>query len=752
MPTGPKARHKDARVKRLVIVESPAKANTIAKILGKDYVIKASMGHVCDLPSKSLAVDIEKDFTPVYEVISGKKKVLSELKSAAKDAGEVLLAADPDREGEAICWHLAQELRTTKKPIQRITFNEITSDAVRAAVAHPRAIDQSLVDAQQARRVLDRLVGYQISPLLWRNVRRGLSAGRVQSVAVRLVCDREDEIRRFVPEEYWTITANVEGDAKTPFDARLYRIGDEKATFGTYGFGIVEERANEIVRDAKREPFFVESVTKRERKQTPAPPFTTSTLQQEASRRLGMTANRTMRVAQDLYEGIEVAAETVGLITYMRTDSMRVSEEALHAVREYIEATSGKDYLPRQARRFKTKKDAQDAHEAIRPTDVRRTPESVSRFLSPEQSKLYDLIWKRFVASQMANAVLDQTTVEIVAGRFRFRATGSVVKFPGFRVLYMETQEDPTNRDANNGDDDDRQTLPLLREGERLKLRKLTPKQSFTEPPPRYTEASLVKTLEELGIGRPSTYASIISTIQDREYVVKERGRFRPTDTGDIVTRMLIRSFPDILDARFTARMETELDEVEEGTRNWVALLREFYGPFQTALNEAPDKMFAVKKSVEEVTDVTCELCGRPMAIKWGRYGKFLGCTGYPTCKNTQPLNGAPKKAEPLDTRVQCPDCRKGTLLQRQSRRGKVFYGCSNYPDCSFVAWDPPVPDAPCPKCNAPFLTLRRTQTRQYLLCYRKECGYRTEPTPPSDEPSLPYLANRATEALPQDA
>jgi len=735
-------------VKKLVIVESPAKANTLAKILGKGYLVKASMGHICDLPKNSLAIDIERDFTPVYEVISGKEKVLAELKSAAKDADEVLLAADPDREGEAICWHLAQELRTTQKPIQRVTFNEITSDVVRTAVEHPRPIDQALVDAQQARRVLDRLVGYQISPLLWRNVRKGLSAGRVQSVAVRLICDREEEIRRFVPKEYWTITAHLIGEAKTPFDARLYRIADEKATFGTYGFGINEERANAIVRDAERETFVVQSVTKKERKLSPAPPFTTSTLQQEASRRLGMTANRTMRIAQELYEGVEIGEESAGLITYMRTDSTRISEEALRAAREHIESTYGKDYLPRQARRFKTKKHAQDAHEAIRPTDVRRTPEAVAPFLSSEQAKLYELIWKRFVASQMADLVLDQTTVEIVAGPFRFRATGSSVKFPGFRTLYTEIREKTADPDAHDSDEDERQSLPPLRAGERLKLRSLTPKQSFTEPPPRYTEATLVKTLEELGIGRPSTYATIISTIQERNYVVKEKGRFLPTETGEMVTQMLVESFPDILDVQFTARMETGLDEIEEGARNWVSLMREFYGPFKKALEEAPDKIFAVKKSVEEVTDVRCELCGEPMKIKWGRYGKFLGCTGYPACTNTRPLNGTPKKPEALDTHVPCPDCQKGTLLQRVSRRGKVFYGCSNYPDCSFVAWDPPVPDTPCPKCGAPFLTLHRTQARQYLLCYRKECGYRTEPLPPSEEPSLPYLAK----ALPPSA
>ena len=540
--------------KKLVIVESSTKANTINKMLGKNYVVRASVGHVRDLPRSQLAVDVEKDFEPEYEVIRGKQKVLTGLRKEAREVDEILLAADPDREGEAICWHLADELRRVKKPIHRVEFNEITRDAVREAMQHPREIDSDLVDAQKARRVLDRVVGYQISPLLWRNVRRGLSAGRVQSVAVRLICDREQEIREFVPEEYWTITANVEGEAQQAFDARLFRIGDEKGTFGTYGFGIEEARANELVEDVRPRKLVVHSVKKQERKQSPRAPFITSTMQQEASRRLSMTTRRTMQIAQTLYEGVEMGQEgPVGLITYMRTDSTRVADVALRAVRGYITGEYGKQFLPSRTRQFKTKKGAQDAHEAIRPTAVERTPEAMKPYLSPQQLGLYDLIWRRFVASQMADAILDRTTIDINADHYVFRATGQVVRFPGFRRLYEESSEAEENGDGN-------QSLPEVREGEALDLRRLTPRQHFTQPPPRYNEATLVRELEERGIGRPSTYAAIISRIQEVQYVEKVKGRFEPTDTGELVTKMLVKSFPDILDADFTAKMENELD------------------------------------------------------------------------------------------------------------------------------------------------------------------------------------------------
>ncbi|MBM3216350.1 type I DNA topoisomerase [Candidatus Poribacteria bacterium] len=721
--------------KRLVIVESPAKATTIHKILGNDYVVKATRGHVRDLPRKKLGVDIEQGFEPEYEVIEGKSKVLSELRAAAKASDDILLAADPDREGEAICWHVAHELRSTKKPIHRIEFQEITADAVRRAVADARDINQQLVDAQQARRVLDRLVGYQISPMLWRHVGKGLSAGRVQSVAVRLICDRENEIRAFRPEEYWTITATLADREDVTFDTKLFRIGDEKPEFGTYGFGIDSSRAESIADNARQQSFVVKEVTQKQRKQSPAPPFTTSTLQQEASRKLSMTVARTMGVAQTLYQGVDIGSDVTGLITYMRTDSTRVAEEALSVARAFIREAYGKELVPSQTRRFASRKGAQDAHEAIRPTDPRRTPDSLRGHLGDAEYKLYDLIWKRFIASQMADAIMDTSTIDIAAGPYTFRATGSVLRFAGFRTVYLETDEDTAN------DSDDRQPLPDVKAGDKLSLLDLLPRQHFTEPPPRYTEASLVKALEVQGIGRPSTYAAIISTIQDRNYVRKERGRFFPTDTGEVVTRMLIASFPNILDVQFTANMESELDAVEEGKRDWIELMREFYGPFTTALDGAPDRMYAVRKQMETVTQETCDQCGRPMARKWGRFGFFLGCSGYPDCANTAQLPGTgPSPSQPVDTGVKCPDCGGGTLLQRTSRRGKVFFGCSTYPKCNFAAWDPPLAGVPCPECGAPFLTVRRTKTRQYNLCYRKECGYKSEPTPPTDEPLVPGM------------
>ncbi len=707
--------------KKLVIVESSTKASTINKILGDGYLVRASVGHVRDLPRSQLAVDVDNDFQPVYEVIRGKQKVLTALRKVAREADEILLAADPDREGEAICWHLAEELVSSKKPIRRVAFNEITQDAVREAMDSPRDIDGYLVDAQKARRVLDRVVGYQISPLLWRNVRRGLSAGRVQSVAVRIICDREAEIRAFVPEEYWTITANVQGEAELAFDARLLRIGDEKGTFGTYGFGIDEARANEIVSDVRPRQLVVRSVKKQERKQSPRPPFTTSTMQQEASRKLSMTTRRSMQVAQGLYEGAEIGTEgSVGLITYMRTDSTRVADVALQAVREYIGEAYGSQYRPQRARNYATKKGAQDAHEAVRPTDVQRTPDSLRSFLSPPQHALYELIWRRFVASQMADAILDRTTIEIHADDYVFRATGQVIRFPGFRQLYMESADSDENGDGN-------QSLPEVREGEILDLRGLTPGQHFTQPPPRFNEATLVREMEERGIGRPSTYAAIISRIQDVEYVEKAKGRFQPTEIGELVTRMLVKSFPDILDADFTAKMEGELDDVEEGHRDWVSMMREFYGPFTQALDAASDKMYEEKKSLEELTDVKCEKCGSPMVVKWGRYGKFLGCSRYPDCKSTQPLDGGKPAPEPVGTGVPCPQCGNGELMGRRSRRGKEFFGCSEYPKCDFAVWDPPVKGEPCPECDAPFLTHHRTKTRQYYQCYRrKECGYKS--------------------------
>ncbi len=720
--------------KTLVIVESSAKASTIEKTLGNDYVVRASNGHVWDLPRSKESVDTENNFEPSYEIIQGKKKVLNSLVAAAKKVDEVILAPDPDREGEAISWHLAQSLEPAKKPIRRITFNEITPNAIRAAMQKPRQIDEDLVEAQQARRVLDRLVGYRISPLLWRGLRPGLSAGRVQSVAVRIILEREEEIRAFEPEEYWTIYAHLKTDAGDEFTARLYRIGDEKPTFGTYGFGIDEARAQEICSDAKKRPFIVDSVKMRQQRQSPKAPFITSSLQQDASNKLRFQARRTMSVAQSLYEGIDIGTEKIGLITYLRTDSTRVSADAVKEARAYIEDRFGKEYVPAKPPVYKSKKRAQDAHEAIRPTSTLRTPDSVKQHLSADQFKLYDLIWRRFVASQMERAVLDITTIDIKAGGYLFRTTGSILRFPGFRAVYMESEES-----AQNGD---RQPLPDVKKDDRLNLKKMDPKQSFTEPPPRYSEATLVKELEERGIGRPSTYAQIISTIlsRSRNYVVKENGRFKPTDVGELVTRMLMSSFPNILDPEFTAKMENELDEVEEGKRNWVAMMRSFYDPFTKALEGAADKMYDERKRLEEVTEIECAECSKPLIIKWGKYGKFLGCSGYPDCTHTQPLNGKGTGPEPV---APCPKCEKNQIVERRSRRGRIFYGCNGYPECEFAVWDPPVLGKPCPECDAPFLTLRKTKTRQYYLCYRRdECGYRADPTPVAaqdDEQNVEY-------------
>ena len=720
--------------KTLVIVESSAKIPTIKQTLGKDCVVLASKGHVWDLPRSKESIDIENDFEPSYEIIQGKKSVINSIVSAAKKVDEVLLAPDPDREGEAISWHLAQSLEPVKKPIRRITFNEVTPTAIRAAVEQPRDIDEGLVEAQQARRVLDRLVGYRISPLLWRGLRPGLSAGRVQSVAVRIILEREEEIRAFEPQEYWTIYAHLKTDAGDEFTARLFRIGDEKPTFGTYGFGIDEARAQEICGDAEKSPFIIDSVKMRQQRQSPKAPFITSSLQQDANRKLRFQAWRTMSVAQSLYEGVDIGTEKIGLITYLRTDSTRVSKEAQAEARGFIQERFGKEYVPAEPPVYKSKKRAQDAHEAIRPTSTLRTPESVKQHLNADQFKLYDLIWRRFVASQMERAVLDITTIDIKAGGYLFRTTGSILRFPGFRAVYMDSEQE-----AQGGD---RQPLPDVSKDERLNLKKMEPKQSFTEPPPRYNEATLVKELEERGIGRPSTYAQIISTIQSRSrgYVVKEKGRFKPTDVGELVTRMLMSSFPNILDPEFTARMENELDEVEEGKRNWVAMMRSFYNPFTEALEGAADKMYDERKRLEEVTEIECAECSKPLIIKWGKYGKFLGCSGYPDCTHTQPVNGKAAGPKPV---APCPKCKKNQLVERLSRRGTTFYGCEGYPDCDFAVWDPPVLEMPCPECGAPFLTHRKTKTREYYLCYRRdECGYRTEPTPveaKDDEQNVEY-------------
>ena len=751
--------------KSLIVVESPAKAKTINKFLGRNFVVKASMGHIRDLPSKELGVDVDNEFAPKYTLIRGKGKVIKELRAAAEKVDSIYLAADPDREGEAICWHLAHELKKTKKPVFRITYNEITKGAIQAAVDNPSGINQSLFDAQQTRRILDRLVGYQISPILWHNVKPGLSAGRVQSVAVRLICEREAEIEAFESEEYWTITASLKGEETTSFDAKLLQIASEKATISTYGFTIDETRANEIVDEAKTEKFVVKSVQKRERKRRPVPPFITSTLQQEAARKLKFTARRTMSIAQQLYEGLEVGAQgSIGLITYMRTDSTRIADEALNEARGYIERTYGSDYLPSKAIHYRSKKSAQDAHEAIRPTSADRTPESLRSHLSSEQYRLYDLIWKRFIASQMTPAVLDQTTVDISAGQYLFRATGSVIKFRGFMAVYMESRDEAPIQ--NREDSEAEAILPPVEVGQALDLIKLDPKQHFTQPPPRYTEATLVKELEAKEIGRPSTYAAIISTIQDREYVVKEKGSFMSTDIGKLVNQMLIEGFPNILEVQFTAKMEEQLDTIADGKVDWVKVLRDFYQSFHLALEAAPDKMYKARKDMEEESEEICDKCGGKMILKWGRYSRFLGCSNYPECRNTRSLEGdtAQPAAEPEETDEVCDKCQKpmviktsraggkflactgypkcknakpinigidcpqpdcdGYLGERRSRRGKPFYGCSAYPDCDFAVWDKPIPQK-CPDCEAPFILEKTTKTKgKHLACYDKACGY----------------------------
>jgi DNA topoisomerase-1 len=693
--------------KALVIVESPAKAKTIGKYLGKQYVVKASLGHIKDLPKKDLAVDIEHDFTPRYEVIEGKKKLISELKQASKGVDSVYLAADPDREGEAICWHLKEELEPKKpgKPgIFRVMFNEITANAVKKAFDKPVAVNVHLVEAQQARRVLDRLVGYKISPLLWDKVRRGLSAGRVQTVALRLIVEREREVRAFQKQEYWTIDVALNAKKPPILTARLNKRGDETPQVQN------EDAAKSIVDDLVEASYVVRSVTTREKKRNPVPPFITSTLQQESSRKLRFSVKRTMMLAQGLYEGKELGEEgSVGLITYMRTDSTRVSEDALAEVRAFVGERYGQNYLPESSNVYKTKKDAQDAHEAVRPTSVLRTPESVEKYLAEDELKLYRLIWMRFVASQMMPAVFDQTTIDINAtGKsnvaYLFRATGTVQKFDGFLRVYQE------GKDEKDEEDEELQhKLPLVTEGEVLRFKEIRSEQHFTEPPPRYNEATLVKKLEADGVGRPSTYASILSTIQDREYVTKEGGKFMPTELGMVVTDLLLESFSDLFDVKYTARMEEELDEIEEGKLEWRDAMAEFYGRFQKDLEHAEEHMTDIKR-MEKPTDLICEKCGKPMVIKWGKHGSFIACTGYPECTNTRELTVDLPDVDKADLTEQdeqeyCENCGRPMVLKK-GRFGQ-FYACSGYPDCKTTKQiggeqrkDVPLEEV-CPQCGS---------------------------------------------------
>lgn len=693
----------------LVIVESPAKAHTIEKFLGKDYHVTASQGHVRDLPKKELGVDVDNGFTPKYVNMSGRASVLNDIKAMAKAADRVLLATDPDREGEAISWHLAQLLGIDENSPCRIEFNEITSRAVNEALQHPRAIDMGRVNAQQSRRILDRLVGYKISPLLWKKIRTGLSAGRVQSVAVRMICDRDREIAAFVPKEYWSIGAQfIEQQHQQAFGADLARIDGKKVQIDD------EEQAKVICAQAQQQTYRIDKVKKGKRSRKAPAPFTTSTLQQEASRKLSFTPANTMRLAQQLYEGVEIGEEgAVGLVTYIRTDSMRVSQEAIAQVRAYIEKRFGASYVPEKPNTFANRSRAQDAHEAIRPTSLERTPQSLRGSLNAQQLRLYELIFNRFVASQMAPEVSDTLTADIVGGPYTFRTTGSIVRFDGYRAAYVEgkdTEEEEVNRQ-----------LPELIEGVACALQKLDPQQHYTQPPAHYSEATLVKALEERGIGRPSTYATIISTIIDREYVERENRQLRATQLGFIVTDWMKQNFQDIVDEEFTAQMETQLDAVEEGSE-WKKTLEEFYTPFEKTLEAAANSERV--KMPEEVTDIPCENCGAMMVIKTGRFGKFLACPNFPACRNTKPL------VEEIG--VPCPKC-GAKVLKKKSKKGKTFFGCSRYPDCDYVSWDQPIEEK-CELCGSNMVLKFGRNRVPYHQCTNPECNHRTFPNKKKEE------------------
>ncbi len=757
--------------KNLVIVESPAKAKTLGKYLGDGFEVRASMGHVIDLPEKELGVDVDHGFRPSYEVIRGKQKVISELKRAAKGADQVFLAPDPDREGEAIAWHLAGILGKEDGHIHRVRFNEITKHAVLEAMQHPTAVNRSLFEAQQARRILDRLVGYQISPLLWKMVKRGLSAGRVQSVAVRMVCEREREIQQYQQKEYWSVLAAFLTGKRESLESKLWEVGrlrlvtrpdteaDRKDRFWIRD----EQTAGRIAGELRgTDGYRVLAVERKEKKRNPPPPYITSTLQREAALSFGWPAKKTMQVAQTLYEGIDLGSEgAVGLITYMRTDSTRLADSAVAEVRQLIAREFGEKYLPKHPNSYVSRKGkVQDAHEAIRATSAFRLPDHVRRFLSPDQFKLYSLVWSRFVACQMNPAVYDQTTVDIAADpeQYLLRASGSVMRFAGFTKVYIEHLE--LDLPAAGAGEEDEGLLPALQEGDRLDLERVTPRQHFTQPPPRYTESSLIRELEANGIGRPSTYATIMSTIMDKEYVQRIKGALRPTDLGFTVNDLLVEKFPEILNVKFTAQMEGSLDEVEEGRRDWIELLGGFYGSFKPTL----DKVKTEKKRVTIQTGIDCNLCGAPMVIRWSRMGEFLGCSKFPDCKNIKPFErdeeGGIRVVEeeltetrcekcgarmlkkhgrygpflacsrypdcsfikPLSTGVGCPreGC-SGELVQKKTRRGKVFYGCTGYPDCDFASWDRPL-DRPCPSCGARPLFEKTTRGGKFMHLHCPAC------------------------------
>jgi len=687
--------------KTLVIVESPAKAKSISKFLGSRYTVKASMGHLRDLPKSQLGVDLEHDFEPKYIAIRGRGDLIKELRAAAKGADKVLLASDPDREGEAIAWHLSHLLGLNLSDKNRIEFHEITKPAIQAAMKHPRQIDQHRVDAQQARRVLDRLVGYQLSPLLWRKIKKGLSAGRVQSVAVRIVDDREEQIKAFVSEEYWSLTANLQS-AGGKFLAKLLKKSGQKIPISS------KKEMELILGDILDKDYQVSDVRTKEKKKLPAPPFITSSLQQEAHRKLSFSPKRTMMLSQQLYEGLDLGKEgTVGLITYMRTDSVKIAETAQTEAKEWILSHFGNDYYPPEPRQFKNKGRSQEAHEAIRPTVTMRTPDSLKGILSRDQLRLYRLIWERFIASQMSVAVMDTLTVDVLVEEYLFRANASTVRFPGFLAVYEEGKDDIETID------EEQNSLTLsVSPGEKLKLVELQDKQHFTEPPPRFTEASLVRKMEEEGIGRPSTYAPTIETIQTRGYVVKEEKQLLPTELGDIVITLLKEYFPDILNLEFTANLEEKLDLIEEGSTPWKSVVEDYYTPFSVTLAYAEEQIGKVKIE-DQVSEEICETCGRNMVIKMGRYGKFLACPGFPECRNTKPLFE--------EVGANCPKCSK-PLVIRRSKKGRKFYGCSAYPDCDFVSWEMPAPE-PCPECNQ-MMVIKSSKRVKKHVCTNPECRY----------------------------
>ncbi len=735
--------------KGLVVVESPAKVKTLQKFLGEDYVIRASVGHIKDLPEDELGVDLEKDFQPQYVTISGKGKILRELKKASKEVKNIYLGPDPDREGEAIAWHIAEEIRDGDKNIYRVLFNEITKKAVLDAIHHPGKLQQSKFEAQQARRILDRLVGYQVSPLLWEKVRRGLSAGRVQSVAVRIVCEREREIQDFVSEEYWSLTATLKGkDSPVSFDARLTKWKGKKVKMAN------EAEVSAIKKSLESIPYSISKIVQQEKQRHPFPPFITSRLQQESYRKLSFYAQRTMRIAQKLYEGVDLGQlGMVGLITYMRTDSVRVSTEAIQQVRGWIKDRFGESYLPPKPNVYKSRRGAQEAHEAIRPTSIDLEPDKVKPYLDKDQWALYKLIWDRFVASQMRSAEFLQTTVEIKADDAMFTAVGTVPVFQGFMALYVEGED---NQENGNGE----KKLPPLSEGEILELLSLTPKQHFTQPPYRFSEATLIKELEEKGIGRPSTYATILATIKQKEYVRLEKGKFFPTELGCLVNDLLVVNFPDIFDVEFTAQMEENLDKIEEGEKDWVDTLKEFYNPFEKDLEMAKISMRDVKREMIP-TDAICERCGSKMVKRWGKRGYFLACSSYPKCRYTREVEGNAenqteteakcekcgnpmviksgkfgrflacsnyptcKFTRSLDTGVLCPQegC-GGAIVERKTRKGRTFYSCTNYPNCTYALWDKPIPEK-CPQCGFPFMVEKQGKGGVTKRCPQKECGYR---------------------------